>query len=165
MKYIIALKRRWIIEICFWLLIVIGTYFLWDFKDFSSEANYYEDHSLISVIEDPVYEKIIRTVSDNKADFLSDYYLVLVNSTYRDENYNLYLGVSKDFDHSHLKIKDDSIRYVSSLANYEDADYHYYLLDTNSLLANQRVYQFSLYNDMSGENFVPYSIKFVVEKL
>ena len=59
MRYLKELKRRKIIEICFWLFFVGITYYLWDFPDIKQTAAYYTENSLIEVVEDKVYSKIL----------------------------------------------------------------------------------------------------------
>ena len=47
--------------------------------------------------------------------------------------------------------------------SHEDNNYRYYLLDANMLQGNTKKYEFSLYNDLSGENFEPYELKIELE--
>ena len=164
MEYIKILKRRKIIEIALWLTFVIVSYFFWNFEDIGKTAAYYLENSLIEVIPDNTYSKILYAISDDMAQNLPNYNLTLSNSTYRIENYNLFLGVSKNINQDHLKIKNATINYISDIKSYEDDEFCYYLLDTNTLTADTRNYQFSLYNDES-QNFDIYSLKFVVEKI
>ena len=95
---------------------------------------------------------------------LPKYHLVLQNTTYRHENYKLYIGIPQTIATDHLKIAMAEVQYISEKTNYADNEYTYYLLDTNSLTAAEKIYEFRLYNDEQGENFVPYQLKFIVEK-
>lgn len=165
MIYIKKLKRKKIIEICLWLGIIVVTYFLWNFDDYYDTAEFYENNSLIEVLDDPTYSTVLYALNDQKADSLKDYHLTLVNNTYREEKYNLYLAISKNINHNHIKIKSDKLVYLNTLASYEDEYYTYYLLDTNMLQDNVKDYNFSLYNDESGETLIPYDLKIKLEKI
>lgn len=166
MKYIKKLKQRKIIEICLWVFFVGITYMLWDFEEFRTTAAYYSDSSVIEVIDDPTYSKILYALNDEKAkEFLTDYKLTLINNTYREERYNVYIGISKDINHEFIKIKTDEVEYLNKKYSYEDDDYRYYLLDTNMLQGNKKKYSFSLYNDINGENFQPYDLNIKLEKI
>ena len=166
MKYIKKLKQRKIIEICLWVFFVGITYMLWDFEEFRTTAAYYSDSSVIEVIDDPTYSKILYALNDEKAkEFLTDYKLTLINNTYREEKYNIYVAISKNVDQSHIKIKRESLKYLKESYSYEDDEYCYYLLDSNILQGSEKKYNFSLYNDMDGENFIPYELKIELEKI
>ncbi len=166
MIFIKKLKRRKIMEICLWLLFVGVSYLLWDFDGFYETAAYYDNNSLIEVLDDPTYSKILYALNDNDAEsLLKDYRLRLVNNTYREEKYNIYIGISKNIDQNHIKIKTDELKYLNDMYSYEDNEYCYYLLDSNILQGEERDYNFSLYNDLNGENFQPYDLKFFLEKL
>ena len=165
MKYIKALKRRTIIEICGWLIFVGVSYFLWDFDGFYETAAYYDNNSVIEILDDPTYSTILYALNDQDANYLNDYKLTLVNNTYREEKYNVYLAISKNIEQSHIKIKNETLMYLNEIYSYEDEDYCYYLLDTNMLQGNEIKYNFSLYNDLSGENFIPYELKIELEKI
>ena len=165
MKYIKALKRRTIIEICGWLIFVGVSYFLWDFDGFYETAAYYDSNSVIEVLDDPTYSTILYALNDQDANYLNDYKLTLVNNTYREEKYNVYLAISKNIEQSHIKIKNETLKYLKDIYSYEDEDYCYYLLDTNMLQGSEIKYNFSLYNDLNGENFIPYKLKIELEKI
>ena len=165
MKYIKALKRRTIIEICGWLIFVGVSYFLWDFDGFYETAAYYDSNSVIEVLDDPTYSTILYALNDQDANYLNDYKLTLVNNTYREEKYNVYLAISKNIEQSHIKIKNETLKYLKEIYSYEDEDYCYYLLDTNMLQGSEIKYNFSLYNDLNGENFIPYKLKIELEKI
>ena len=165
MKYIKALKRRTIMEICGWLIFVGVSYFLWDFDGFYETAAYYDSNSVIEVLDDPTYSTILYALNDQDANYLNDYKLTLVNNTYREEKYNVYLAISKNIEQSHIKIKNETLKYLKEIYSYEDEDYCYYLLDTNMLQGNEIKYNFSLYNDLNGENFIPYKLKIELEKI
>ncbi len=166
MKYIKALKRKKIIEICLWVLFVVVTFYLWDFDGRFETAAYYTNNSLIEVLDDPTYSTILYSLNDEMADnYLPDYHLTLVNNTYREEKYNVYLALSKNVEQSHIKIKNDNINYLSNLFAYEDDEYYYYLLDSNVLQGSEKKYNFSLYNDINGNNFEPYQLKIELEKI
>ena len=165
MKYIKALKRRTIIEICGWLIFVGVSYFLWDFDGFYETAAYYDSNSVIEVLDDPTYSTILYALNDQDANYLNNYKLTLVNNTYREEKYNVYLAISKNIEQSHIKIKNETLKYLKDIYSYEDEDYCYYLLDTNMLQGSEIKYNFSLYNDLNGENFIPYKLKIELEKI
>ena len=165
MKYIKALKRRTIMEICGWLIFVGVSYFLWDFDGFYETAAYYDNNSVIEILDDPTYSTILYALNDQDANYLNDYKLTLVNNTYREEKYNVYLAISKNIEQSHIKIKNETLKYLKEIYSYEDEDYCYYLLDTNMLQGNEIKYNFSLYNDLNGENFIPYKLKIELEKI
>lgn len=165
MKYLKKLKHRKIMEICFWLLFVFVSYHLWNFKDFNTTAAFYDRNSVIEVLDDPVYSKILYALNDSQAAKLNDYKLTLVNNTYREEKYNVYIAISKNIDHKHLKINNGNIEYINDLYAYEDDNYCYYLLDTNILQGGEKKYNFSLYNDEDGETFIPYDLKIELEKI
>ena len=166
MKYLKKLKRRKIIEICLWLLFIGITYMLWDFEGFGKTAAYYTNNSLIEVLDDPTYSKILYALDDDDANkLLTDYSLRLINNTYREEKYNIYIGISKDINQEHIKIKNEKLRYLNDMYSYEDNNYRYYLLDTNKLQGSEKIYNFKLYNDVLGENFQAYDLKIELEKL
>ena len=165
MKYIKALKRRTIMEICGWLIFVGVSYFLWDFDGFYETAAYYDNNSVIEILDDPTYSTILYALNDQDANYLNDYKLTLVNNTYREEKYNVYLAISKNIEQSHIKIKNETLKYLKEIYSYEDEDYCYYLLDTNMLQGSEIKYNFSLYNDLNGENFIPYKLKIELEKI
>ena len=165
MKYIKALKIRTIMEICGWLIFVGVSYFLWDFDGFYETAAYYDNNSVIEILDDPTYSTILYALNDQDANYLNDYKLTLVNNTYREEKYNVYLAISKNIEQSHIKIKNETLKYLKEIYSYEDEDYCYYLLDTNMLQGNEIKYNFSLYNDLNGENFIPYKLKIELEKI
>lgn len=165
MKYIKALKRRTIMEICGWLIFVGVSYFLWDFDGFYETAAYYDNNSVIEILDDPTYSTILYALNDQDANYLNDYKLTLVNNTYREEKYNVYLAISKNIEQSHIKIKNETLKYLKEIYSYEDEDYCYYLLDTNMLQGSKIKYNFSLYNDLNGENFMPYELKIELEKI
>ena len=166
MTYLKKLKHRKIVEICFWLLFVFISYYLWNFKNFNPTlAYYYDNNSVIEVLDDPTYSKILYSLSDNDAANLNNYKLTLINNTYREEKYYLYLAISKNIEHDHLKINNGVIQYISNLYAYEDDEYRYYLLDNNMLQGQERKYNFSLYNDQFGETFIPYDLKIKLEKV
>ncbi len=165
MKYLKKLKHHKIMEICFWLLFVFVSYHLWNFKDFNTTAAFYDGNSVIEVLDDPVYSKILYALNDSQAAKLNDYKLTLVNNTYREEKYNVYIAISKNIDHKHLKINNGNIEYINDLYAYEDDNYCYYLLDTNILQGGEKKYNFSLYNDEDGETFIPYDLKIELEKI
>ena len=164
-KYLKKLKYHKIAEICFWLLFVVVSYHLWTFKEFDKTAAYYDTNSVIEVLDDPTYHKILYALNDEDATQLNDYKLTLINNTYREEKYNVYLAISKNIADNHLKIRNDNLRYIKDLYAYEDDDYRYYLLDTNTLTGSEKKYNFSLYNDIDGENFIPYDLKIELEKI
>ncbi len=165
MKYIKALKHRTIMEICGWLIFVSVSYFLWDFDGFYETAAYYDSNSVIEILDDPTYSTILYALNDQDANYLNDYKLTLVNNTYREEKYNVYLAISKNIEQSHIKIKNETLKYLKEIYSYEDEDYCYYLLDTNMLQGSEIKYNFSLYNDLNGENFIPYELKIELEKI
>ena len=165
MKYIKVLKRRAMSEIFIWLVFMGVTYFLWDFNGFYETAAYYDSTSTIRVLDDPTYNTILYALNEQDANYLSDYKLTLVNDTYREEKYNVYLAISKNIIQSHIKIKNETVKYLSEIYSYEDDDYCYYLLDTNMLQGSEKKYNFSLFNDLNGENFVPYELKIELEKI
>ena len=166
MKYIKKIKRRKIIEICVWLFFIGITYMLWDFEGFGKSAAYYINNSLIEVVDDPTYSKILYALNDEVANnLLNDYRLTLINNTYRQEKYNLYIGISKNFNHEHIKINSEKISYLANNYSYEDNEYRYYLLDTNTLQGSEKIYNFKLYNDVLGENFQAYDLKIELEKI
>ena len=164
MKYLQKLKYHKILEICLWLVFVGITYMLWNFKGFYETAAYYENASVIEVLDDPTYSTILYALNDQDAElYLNDYQLTLINNTYREEKYHVYLAISKNIDDNHLKIKKEEVTYLKELFSHEDNNYRYYLLDTNVLQGNTKKYEFSLYNDLSGENFEPYELKIELE--
>ena len=166
MKYIRKLKRKKIFEIVGLIVFVVLSYYLWEFDGLLQTAAYYDNNSLIEVLDDPTYSRILYALGDDVANkYLSDYKLTLVNNTYREENYNVYLAISNDIDHSHIKIKTDDVKYLNELYSFESDGYSYYLLDSNMLQGDERKYNFSLYNDFDGDTFVPYDLKIKLEKI
>lgn len=166
MKKIKTLKYKKIVEICLWLIFIGVTYFLWEFDGYFETAAYYSNNSLIQILDDPTYSTILYSLNDEMATkYLKDYNLRLINNTYREEKYNVYLALSNNVNHEHIKIKTDKIAYLNELFSYKDENYAYYLLDTNMLQGSEKQYNFSLYNDLEGETFKPYELKIELEKI
>ena len=164
MDIIIQFKKRKIREICFWTILAITTFFFWNFESYAATANYYLQNSLIEVVEDKNYVPLLYSLKDEDINLAGTYNLTLVNETYRQENYKLYLAISKTTNQEHLKIDLNGIKYLNKLYQYEDDNYRYYLLDTNTLTAEQRLYQFKLWNDISARKNEPILFYFKVEK-
>ena len=102
MDYLKKLQRRKKIEIFFWLIIICSSYFIWDFENFETTTAYFETHSLVQIINTPSNVKCILANNDDALQLAPIYNVDLVNTTYRQEKFNIYLGISKKFDQDNL---------------------------------------------------------------
>ena len=164
MNYIKRIKRMKIIDIIFWLFLILFTYFIWNFNAIGKTAAYYEKTSLIQVLPNYSYPPCIYGTDDIQK--IPEYKVTLENNTYKNEKYRLYLGIPNTFEHKDLKVLlKGKEMFLNNLIFFEKQNYKYYLLDTNELKANKIIYNFKIWNTNLTENIDNLDFNYYIEKI
>ncbi len=164
MKAINLQIRKTIIEIIFAIIIVIGSYFIWDNLEINKYASFaanVHNYNTISVAEtkSAVQDYLIPKTDENG--LKNSGLILLENHINQEKPYKLILKINKDstLDYRNLSIgiNQKIIRLKNALTN-EDQNYYYFILDEGNLIGKKELnasiwLNYDTTNESMGKSF------------
>lgn len=126
-------EKGLLVRIIFMLLIIVISYFLWDYKSINESATLassFDDMDIFVYVEQP---ESLNVISTNKAlEYIDPSDLVLRNKNKFNKNVDLVLLINKmsTIDKDYIRVSiDDTIYELNNMSFEEDEENYYYKLN------------------------------------
>lgn len=153
MKKIIELEKRLYKDIIFTIILVIISIPIWlnfGLSASAATAKEYDNYNYVKYEFLNQASTVLKTYKDDEALRLVETQDILVyNDSNTEDAYSLILKVSKDSKADLNKIRINvnyNVDYLNSYHVYDDATSYYFVIDSNSIVAQAQKYVISMWN-------------------